>query len=499
MIRKRGFNPKAVRAVIEGTKAERKFLCGEDFGLFFSYYFVDYLKYPFAPFHHEMFDDVKRLMNGELKEVAWIMFRESAKSSIAQGFIVWLICYKRKKYINVDAYDRENSERLLFDIVLNLQSNPRIIEDFGQLYNAPKKKDEVTQKRVSNFVTNNGIRCEAYAVGSSPRGRKHGEQRPDFLLLDDFETNNTKDSEIMTKSVIDHINEFKGGLAPDANVIYLGNYISDHGSVQYLMERAKMYPKLLVRNVPVIQDDKPSWEAKYVLTDRELKLKENKGKVSLEDKKKELGTNVFNTEMMNHPFDDESQEFFTKWFRYIPLEAVLLKNTRKFVTIDTAVSQKDAADFTGITKNWVDEQNNWYFSTEKLKINPKTLIDLIFQYHEEGFEKIGIEETIFLMTIEPFFAEECRKRGKFPYIVKLKHGGRRKEERIRGLIPRYEAGKIYHIEGKCEALEEELLRFPHSLHDDVADSAQYQNDVAEPYQMLQSVQYRPNFGAKFKR
>ena len=44
------------------------------------------------------------------------------------------------------------------------------------------------------------------------RGRIHGHQRPDFLLLDDFETNKTKDSEAITKSVIAHIDEFKGGL-----------------------------------------------------------------------------------------------------------------------------------------------------------------------------------------------------------------------------------------------------------------------------------------------
>ena len=405
------------------------------------------------------------------------MFRESAKTSIAKGFITWLICYGKKKYINVDSFDRENAERMLFDIVLELQTNGKLIADFGQLYNAPKKQDEVTQKRVNNFVTNNNVRVEAHSTQESVRGRIHGHQRPDFLLLDDFETNKTKDSVAYTEQVISHINEFKSGLAADANVLYLGNYITEFGSIQMLMDRAKEYERLLIRNIPVIIDGKPSWPAKYALTDKEA-LKE--GKISLEDKKKELGSTVFNAEMMNQPIDEGSQEFFKKWFRYKKIEEVEAMRTRKFITIDTAVSQKESADFTGVTKNWVDENNNWYFEAEELKINAKTLIDLIFQWWDAGFEKIGIEETTFSLAIDPFFKEECSKRNKYPYIIKLKHRGVQKETRIRGLIPRYESGKIFHIEGRCERLEEQLLRFPKSVHDDVADSAQYQNEIAEP-------------------
>ena len=62
----------------------------------------------------------------------------------------------------------------------------------------------------------------------------------------------------------------------------------------------------------------------------------------------------------------------------------------------------------------------------------------------------------------------------------LKHGGTMKETRIRGLIPRYEAGTIYHIEGECQDLEDELLRFPKAVNDDISDSAQYQNKIAKP-------------------
>lgn len=467
-------NKEALKVVMNGTVQERKYLCSKDFSLFFCYYFVDYIKYPFADFHYDMFDDVKGLMSGKYREVAWIMFRESAKTSFAKILLAWMLCYKKRTYLNVDAFDKENAERMLFDIVVELQTNPRIKADFGELFNSKRNPDEIQQKRVNNFVTNHGVRVEAHSTQESVRGRLHGHQRPDFLIIDDFETNKTKDSEAYTSQVINHINEFKSGLDSQAIVLYLGNYITEYGSVRVLMDRAKNDERLLIRNVPVVlSDGSLAWKDKYTVT-------KEAGKVDLDDKKIQLGSQVFNAEMMNQPIDDTVQEFFEKNFKPIEWQKVREMRTRKFATIDSALSKRSENDATGCTRNYVNENNDWHFDSREYRFNSKGLIDLVFQLHDEGFEKIGIEETAFVQAIEPFFLEECALRNKYPYVVPLKHGGIMKETRIRGLIPRYEVGTIYHIIGKCGVLESQLLRFPHSKFDDVADSAQYQNKIAEP-------------------
>lgn len=474
-------NQAALEKVINGTPAERRYLCSKEFSLFFAYYFVDYIKYPFAPYHHDFFQDVRDLMSDKIREVAWIAFRESAKTSFAKIFLVWLICHGYKRYINVDSFDKENAERVLFDVVVELQTNKRIKQDYGELYNRKRDPDETTQKRVNNFLTNNGVRVEAHSTQESVRGRLHGHQRPDFLLIDDFETNKTKDSKAYTLQVIRHIDEFKAGLDSTAKVIYLGNFITEHGSVATLKERAKTDNRLRYRDIPAIDpvSQLPTWPGKYALTDAEAL---EKGLVSLEDKRRQLGSQVFKAEMLNQPIDEETQEFFKKWFKYRKFEEVLLHPVRKFATIDTAFSKNQEDDDTGVARNYVTENNDWFIRARKLRINPKGLIDLIFQLHQEGMEKIGIEETAYLQAIKPFFDEECHKRGVYPYIVPLKHGGIQKETRIRGLIPRYENGKIWHIEGECQDLEDQLLRFPKSLHDDVADALAYQLKIAEaPY------------------
>jgi hypothetical protein len=470
-------NQAKLNKVLTGTREERVYLCEMDFSLFFIYYFTEYLKYDFAPFHLNMFQDIQDIMNGKIREIAWLMFRESAKTSIAKAFLTWLIVYKKRGYINADSFDKENAERALFDIVVELQTNKFILSDFGQLFNSKRNPDEITQKRVNNFVTNNGVRVEAHSTQESVRGRIHGSQRPDCLLLDDFETNKTKDSKAYTEQVIKHINEFKSGLDSKALIIYLGNYITEFGSVQELINRSKEDVRLRLRMVPVIEDGKITWPAKYTMTDAEAL---GTDKVSLEDKKKLLGSLVFAAEMMNQPIDEASQEFFKTNFRYRTMEEVLALNTRKFATIDSALSKNSEDDKTGVVENYVDMENNWNISGYELMINSKSLIDLIFTLHDRGFELIGIEETAYTQAIQPFFEDECRKRNKFPRVIMLKHGGIMKETRIRGLIPRYETKSIFHITGHCDKLEEQLLKFPKSIYDDVIDAEQYQLKLAEP-------------------
>lgn len=469
-------NKKALDVVVNGTPQERMYLCSKDFSLFLCYYFTEYIKFNFAPFHYEMFQDIKDLMEGKYREVAWIAFRESAKTSISKIFIVWLIVYNKRRYLNVDSFSITNAERILFDIVLSLQSNKKLIGDFGELFNAKRDNNEVTQKRINNFVTTNGVRVEAHSTGKSVRGRLHGSQRPDFLLLDDFETNETKDSKAHTQSVIGHIDEFKAGLDSQAIVLYLGNYITEYGSIATLFERSKTDKRLLVRNIPVEINGQPTWPDKYVMFDRDVL---DTGKVSLEDKKRQLGSLVYSSEMLNQPISSESQKFKKTMFKYKTRAQVDDMNTRKFATIDTALSKESHSDATGVVRNYVNENNFWHLSAKAYRVSPKGLIDLLFELHEEGMEKIGIETTAYTQAIEPFFQEECRKRGKYPYIVELKHGGVMKESRIESLVAPYEAGSIYHIEGECGELEEQLLKFPIGKNDDIIDAEQYQRFIAE--------------------
>lgn len=467
----------ALQEMLTGTRDTRYTLAENSFGLFAIYYFSNYFEYPLAPFHYTMIDDMEKLVNtDDIRELAFVMFRESAKTTFSKIFLIWLIVFAKRKYLNVDSFDTENAERILFDIAYELTNNQRLIEDFGLFFTRKRGVDDIKQTKISNFVTENGIRVEAHSTQESVRGRLHLNQRPDFLLLDDFETNKTKDSKAYTKQVYDHISEALGGMSPDGRIMYLGNYLTEYGNIQNLFNRAKIDPRVVVHNVPVMDEQEvPTWGAKYARTDIEAKAL---SKVSIEDIEKKLGSYVFSYEMMNKPIDDKQAEFKKQYIQHTTEADVKKQDTLCFITIDSAVSEKESADYTGIVINRVSGDNKWHVTSYRLKVNTRELIDHMFYLVNTYRPKtIGIEETTFTLAIKPFIQEEMRKRSQFFSITELKHRSTLKETRIRALVPRWENNGIYLVGDNIELLDE-MRSFPRGLHDDVLDALAYQLQVA---------------------
>jgi predicted phage terminase large subunit-like protein len=466
----------ALKKMLEGTSVERKFLAEQSFGLFCVYYFKQYFKYALADYHYDFFKDCHDLADNKIREVAWIAFRESGKTSIAKLFVIWLIATKKRKYINVDAFDKENAERILFDVAFEMVNNKNLITDFGVLFSKERGIQDIKQNRINNFVCENGVRVEAHSTQESVRGRLHLNQRPDCLILDDIETNKTKDSQAYTKQVKDHITEAMAGMSTDGFMLYLGNFITEYGNIAHLFERAKSDENIRVRNIPVIIDGKPAWEAKYAMTNEEAKLT---GKVSIEDKQKQLGSQVFSYEMMNQPIDDSLAEFKKEYIQFYEIDKLLHLRTVTYITVDTAVSEKTSADFTGITINMVSSENKWYIDTYRIKVNSKGLIDHLFMLQEKYNPALfGIEKTTFTMGIKPFLDDEMRNRDKWLTIKELTHTTQSKETRIRALIPRWESKSIFLL-NPCTDLLDEMRTFPRGIHDDALDSLAMQEEVAE--------------------
>ena len=191
-----------------------------------------------------------------------------------------------------------------------------------------------------------------------------------------------------------------------------------------------------------------------------------------------LGPYEWSALYMASPITSENQEFKEQWVKRRSWVEVDALDTRKFATIDPGGKEAEN-DYSGIVRNYIDKQNKWNLKAMRVHFDSKELINYIFTLHEEGFEKIGIEETVYLKAVEPFFKDECTKRNTFPTIEPLKHHKTQKEVRIRGLIPRYAAGGIYHIEGECGDLEKEMFVFPKGAHDDTLDALAMQLEIAE--------------------
>jgi hypothetical protein len=301
-------DPRIIEVLKGPDKGRRRYVTEQSLVYHAVYYHPEFFYYAIPPFHWDLYDDFECLTKGELKEAAWIAYRESAKTSIAKIGLEWLIVNRKKRFLNVDAYDKGNAEGVLLDVAVSLQTNRRLINDYGQLFYSEGDKEKSQMKRMGSFITENEVRVEAFSTQQSTRGRLYGNIRPDFYLFDDFETNKTKDSYPITKKVKEHIAEARAGMGVNGAALYLGNLIVEDGSVAQLMDDLAPRDNAVVRDIPVIdrQSKIISWPDKYVMTKEEaLLLNLNiedplRRKVSIESKKEEL-LKYFEPEMMNNP------------------------------------------------------------------------------------------------------------------------------------------------------------------------------------------------------
>jgi hypothetical protein len=503
------------------------------FSRYYAYYHSQDIKYKFSQQHYDIFESIWIIMQNQkhlkpkyksdveiseedkgLSELAIVAYREFGKTSIIKALTEYMICYDLRDYINVESRSDSNAERILYDIRAQLQTNQRIIQDFGELYNSKKSKEESVQKRLKDFVTNpiynkdkvkiegsGKIRCEAHTTGSSVRGRQHNSQRPDYLWSDDFEDLTSVASLAETEKVDKHLQEFRGGLSQEgAIVIYTGNYLSDFGNVAKLIGRSKNSKTISAFFLPIYEGEFGEgiiqWKERYCWY-----RDEEAGKISIESiierlKDEEEGDDnemknikaqaTFQREMLLQPIDFTKQTFKKEMFRYISWEDLQYKNTSLYVIIDAGGSSKETQlkkegiiDDTGIVWIYVDELNNWYVKSEGRPMDAKEVLEYIFNVDTtaKNLEGIYIEKTMFVEALQPFYKEYSKARNQYPRLRYVETGGRNKENRIRGLQPKYEGGAIYHIKGENNKLEDQLLRFPKLKHDDVLDALSYGLDV----------------------
>lgn len=421
-------------------------------------------------FHRVIADALMKVEQGEIKRLMIFMPPRHGKSELAtKNFPAWYIGRHPDKEVVSTSYNAELAQIFGYD-VRNLVTGHAYKALFGDLL----REDSQSKARM---VTQEGGSYSAIGVGGALTGRG-----ADILIIDDpIKGRENADS----KTVRDLTWNWFASTAytrlykHSAVIVVQTRWHMDDLSGRILEKMDAGGEQWTIINFPAIAQEDELVGGKLVRKQGDPLWPEQFPLPLLNSIKEVIGVYEWSSLYMQNPITSENQEFQPEWIQKITWDEIKKVRTRRFLSVDTAISKTDDADMTGLCLNFVDEHNNWHFKAWKLRINPKQLIDLIFQLHAEyNIEKVGIEETTYLLTLKPFFDEECRKRGKFPYVVPLKHMNTQKETRIRALIPRYETKSIYHIENSCKDLEEQMLTFPKGKHDDVIDAAAYQVQIA---------------------
>lgn len=433
----------------------------------------------FEPFwHHKVIaEKLEAVERGEIKRLIISLPPRHGKSYLTtEKFPVWYLGKNPDKEVGVVAYSAELAE------TFGYKSREIAKGEMTEAIFDMKLRED--SKAKDKWMTQKGGTYSAVGFGGSLTGRGF------HLILIDDPIKNNEEAESQTfrdKQITFYQATLYTRLYKDAAIVIIQTrWHLDDLAGRLEAEEKNGGDHWEVLNIPALADvdetymikGKPFVRKAGTVIEETLFSKEE-----ILQKKAVLGSFYFSSLYQGQPISSENQEFRPDYFQKRKLEDVMLESTRKFMTIDTAVSKKSSGDFTGIALNFVNGEGKWNIMTWKKRFSPKELIDFIFQMWEKyGIEKIGIEKTIYLTALKEFFDDEMRKRDKFPHVVELHHNQVNKETRIRSLLAYYESKTIFHIENECEGLEDELLTFPKGRHDDVIDALAYQTQIVQkPY------------------
>ena len=205
------------------------------------------------------------------------------------------------------------------------------------------------------------------------------------------------------------------------------------------------------------------------------------------EKRRDMGPYVFAAQCLLNPKADVLQGFRREWLRkYKKLGPRL----NWYLVCDAASSKKKHSDFTSMWAVGLGTDGNYYCIPEvRDRLNLKERGDRLFELHRKykpldvRYEKYGL-----MADIEHF--QSRMEHENYRFRITEVAGQTSKEDRIKRLIPLFEAGRIWlpetlHItdwqkvpvDNVRSFVEEEYMAFPVGLHDDMLDAL---SRIAEP-------------------
>jgi len=308
----------------------------------------------------------------------------------------------------------------------------------------------------------------------------------DLIIMDDVVNRDNIATMDQIQKVVTRYKDSLDLLEPHGQLIVIGTRWHDSDLYGWIMDPGNnamqnylvMIKKAYEGNLVTGDDFIPLWKDKF-------------SRKALLDKLREEGWAHFSAQYLNDPVPEEDATFKRGWFKYYFDDDIRGKIMNKFLLVDPAISLSKEADYTAMVVIGVDEWNNIFIlDIVRARMSPNQIIDQIFRFVSFfNLNDVGVEQTAFQKALGYSLRDDIRFKKRPFHVTELKPNERTKDQRIKGLQPLYENGKIFHKKelGNNIYLEDELVRFPRSSHDDIIDALAYALDVIFPAKQKASV------------
>jgi len=396
--------------------------------------------------------------------------RGHGKSTICSVFYpLWLALFQKKKDITIISASEGLAIEWLRKIKRELETNQDLLACFGDL-------------RSGKWTENHIILANDSRVNISARGAQGQIRgfRPDVLICDDLETNESVESEDQRKKLKDWIfKDCLNTLMPDGQFIIIGTIIHPLSVLADLLAMDNGWEK---RKYQAYFDGRQ--EAGNELWPSLWSHKR------LQERKREIGTWAFASEYMNDPISDETAPIKEHQIRYWP---ELPRQYSSVIVLDPAYSDDEKADWKVAAHIAIDPSFNRYLISYVRTHAPlgeyqDAAINLWMANRNTvtafGVPNSGVEKGFF-----DSFQKKCQSRNQYPPIMEIKNvytnaatsiSVRNKKARITAALqPLFEQGKYFIHADHFEA-REELLTVGSSRWDDLVDAMASAEQILTP-------------------
>jgi hypothetical protein len=233
----------------EGDKQKRIDRLKGNYEEFCKYYFPNYCTAEFAKFQLQF---AKKIIDNETIYAVAAWAREHAKSVNAGLFLpIFLAMTGKLQNMLVISHSYDNAAELLMPIMVNLESNQRLINDYGQ-------QKGWRSWETGRIITTNSISFRAIGAGQSPRGTRNEEKRPDFILIDDIDTDRESRNQDQIEKKWKWIEQAllpSMSISGKKRIVFVGNIIAKNGCITKAIRVSDFHQIINILD----KNGKPSW------------------------------------------------------------------------------------------------------------------------------------------------------------------------------------------------------------------------------------------------
>lgn len=427
----------------------------------------------FSEFHTSLVDYAKGWVSKKrrLSEYrdAFIAPRECGKSTWLFLILpLWAAAHGHVKFIAAFSDSGKQAEQHLATFKHELDTNALLRQDYPKLVEPLIRSQGVAKAVADNrymiHQANNFV-FMAKGMDSASLGMKVGNQRPDLLILDDIEGGEATYSSYQIEQRLKTVQDVIFPLNLSARVVISGTTTMPGSIIHQIIESQ-------TENVPVELRWVSAENIKVhyfpaIITDEDTGLERSlwpeKWPLTYLHTQRATNPRPFLKNFMNRPLLLDGQFWGPEDIHYESQD--FYGNT--ILSLDPAVTSSKTSDFTGIAVVSRDSSNlgpafvRWAghgkFTPQAVK---KKVEELLYSFPEIGLILVETNQGGDLWT--DLFKD-------VPIKVRTIHQKEPKPVRAQTALNFYQTGKVFHTE-RFQILEQELLGFPNTAHDDALDA-----------------------------